>query len=280
MTTSVNASTPAAVPAAPARRRLDIHVLVFRAVAVAMSAFLLSGPGGAAYLPAPWRIGEPDPTISFELHRWHVTDISAFVALLLVGLLVASAVTPRRSAPAAQSFVTAAGTLAVAGLFTSEPAMILVPCVALAVIFLAAYPGRRELLRRQHGERSFAALAAAGVATPYLLVDAGSNIVRQVTDTSQHGELGHWAIGAVLSLVLLLAGWLAATSGRAGRPLRAALGVTYLYLATAALSIPHHDGSWSFLGGAVACVAGAGFLAAGIRRRHAAGAGASTCAGG
>jgi hypothetical protein len=101
-----------------------------------------------------------------------------------------------------------------------------------------------------------------------------------VTDTSQHGELGHWAIGAALSLVLLLAGWLAATSGRAGRPLSAVLGVTYLYLATAALSIPHHDGSWSFLGGAVACVAGAGFLAVGISRRQTVDAGASSSAGG
>jgi hypothetical protein len=256
-------------PTRPDTPRRDVPAIVFRATSFAMAVFVLTGPGGASYLPAPWRVvGEPDPSISFELHRWHVTDITALVALLLVGALLACALAPRRSLPAAQSFLGTVTLLAVAAPFTRDPAMILVPCVTLATLFVATYPERRQLSRVSAATgRNLAARAAAVVATPYLLYDITRNLRTQLVDTSQHGELGHWAIGVALSASLLLAGWLAARGGNASRGLNATLGVTYGYLGVAALTIPHHDGSWSIPGGVIALVVAAAFVLAAARRR-------------
>jgi hypothetical protein len=251
------------VATAPADTRpRDLPVRVFRISAVAMATFVLAGPGGASYLAAPWRVvGEPDPHIPFDLHRWHVTDITAFVALLLVGALLACALAPRRSAPAAQSFLASVAALSAAGLFIADPAMILMPCAGLTLLFLATYPQRRQLLRWHRSPRTDRpAIAVAAAATPYLLFDLARNIELQVIDTGQHGELGHWAIGAALSAGLLVAGWLAATGGRSGRGLRSVLGVTYLYLGIAALTIPRHDGSWSTPGGLFALLLSIGFI--------------------
>jgi hypothetical protein len=272
-TTTSTPATTATTRAGARRGRQprDVPTLIFRIIAFAMATFVLAGPGGAAYLPAPWRIvGEPDPTVPFELHRWHVTDITALVALLLVGALLASATTPRRSVPAGQTFLAGIATLATAATFVREPGMILVPCVVLTGIFLATYPNRRGLLGWHREPRSRITVAAAALATPYLVTDIVHNVHLQLVDTSQHADMGHWAIGAALSTTLLLAGWLAATGGRTAQPLSTTLAVTYLYLGLAALSIPHHDGSWSTTGGILALVLAGGFMPS-VGRRPAVG---------
>ena len=51
---------------------------------------------------------------------------------------------------------------------------------------------------------------------------------------------------------------------RAGRALDVINAITYFYLGAAALTIPHHDGSWGVTGGVLALLGGAGFLAATI----------------
>ena len=110
------------------------------------------------------------------------------------------------------------------------------------------------------GNRLHLALALA--AAPFLLVNAWTNLTLQYTDVSEHALHNHWGGSAALALTLLLAGLLVASRRPGWRPLGVIIGLAYLYLGAAALSIPHHDGSWGLLGGLLALAGGVAYLAA------------------
>ncbi len=246
-------------PLAPRILRRDVPVLVFRLVTAVLATFVLTGPGGARNLLNPWVTGTG---AHVEMHRWHATDLPALVSLLVVGVLVVCIIAPRRHIVAGQAFLAAVASLGLLSLTMPDASAALAPSVALAVVFVAAHPRRRALVQWQgQDERNLVAVTAAVVGTPFLLSNAWTNLGQQLTDTSEHAALGHWAGAAALAMALLLVGWLAAAGAPGSRPLAVVLGVTWLYLGAAALRLPAHDGSWKPVGAVVALVAGGLFLA-------------------
>lgn len=255
---------PAAVSEAPARR--DVAVLVYRIVVTVVLGLVLAGPGGAVGLLSPWfDVGAADHT-SFELHRWHATDISAFVTLLLAGSLLASLRRPRERALLVQSFVGGCVLFAAVSPLLPDPTAVLLPVGMMSALVVGSYPQRRALLRIPPAfGRRLPAVAAAAVATPFLMANAWQNLERQVAGVGEHAALGHWAGAAALAAALLLSTWLATSTAASARILGVVVAGTYVYLGAAALVLPQHDGSWSSSGAAVALVVGALLLAA-VRR--------------
>ena len=75
---------------------------------------------------------------------------------------------------------------------------------------------------------------------------------------------GRWTGGIILNLCLVLAGLLAATKRPGWRELGILVGITYLYLGAAALTVPDQPGSWGVVGGILALLGGASYIAAAL----------------
>lgn len=248
--------------------RRDVPVLVFRVVAALAAAFMLTGPGGAADLLSPWMSGSAE---HFEMHRWHHADISALIALLAVGALIACAIAPRRRVVAAQAFLAAAVSLGLSALTMPAPTDALVPSLALTGLLLAAYPERRNLFRLHHrpnGAATAIAVTAAAIATPFLLRNGWGNLRLQLAGVAEHAAFGHWAGAAALALALLVVGWLVAAGGPGARSVAVVLGVTWAYLGVAALTMQGYDGSWKVTGGVLALIVGVLFTTSAVVGRQ------------
>jgi hypothetical protein len=255
-------------PAPASRRRIDRAVLVHRLVVLLVVGFLLTGPGGILVLASPWSdVGHTHHEVSLELHRWHATEIAAVVTLLVCGTLIAAAWRPRRSQTLTQAALGSMAVFGAVGFFVETPAEVLVPVAAVIVLVAATSPLRRSLFRLapSAGRRPIA-LVAAVVATPFLVTTAARNLTRQLGPLEEHAALGHWAAAAALAVALLALTWLAVRDTDGAPTLSGVLAVTYVYLGTAALVLPRHDGSWSTTGGLLALVLGVMSLAA-VRRR-------------
>lgn len=251
-----SSTTPVPMPAsataaAPAPHRRQRRAILFRAVAVLLVVFVLTGPGGLASLVAPVMLVGADAS---ELHRWHSTGIAALAAVLVAGALLLALRAPGRRPVLIQAVLTAVMTL---GLFTvalpPHPTVALVPVGIIGGLILASYPNLRGVASvRPHAARRPAVLVTTLAAAPALLFDAVENIGRQVTDGSEHALLGHWSGAAALATALLLCGLLAATGRPGWRQLTGLLAAAFGYLGVAALLLPDHDGSWGAVGGVLA----------------------------
>jgi hypothetical protein len=257
------APTPAAASAAATRRR-DLPTLAFRVVGGLVAGSILTGPGGLQGLASPWAtLPHATDGLTPELHRWHGTDLTALVTLLMCGSLLALLWRPRARPVLAQATLVAAGALAAGGLATGVSKASL-PCLTFIGLVLATYPRRRALLSLSSPQGpSRPLLAVAVAAAPLLVWNAVTNIRYEVQGVGgEHAVFHHWMGAAALAAALLVLGFLAATRRPGYAALGALLGGTYLYLGVAALQIPGHDGSWGVSGGLAALVGGAAFLRA------------------
>ena len=243
--------------------RRDWRGIIFSALAGLILLMTLTGPGGISDLVRPWAgLAEARPGFTPELHRWHSVDISALVSLLLGGSLAALIPSPRRRPLLAQFTLLGLGSLALAVL---QPfvATAFMTTVIIGAIVAAAYPAPRALLAfAREGAVSRPLLALGLAATPLLALNAWTNLQLQLGDGSEHAALNHWNGAAALAATLILAGLLSSTKRPGWRALGIITALTYFYLGAAALTIPHHDGSWGVTGGVLALLGGAGFLAA------------------
>lgn len=208
--------------------------------------------------------------------RWHGAEHGATVGLLFGGslvLLLWKAV----EKPLLLQFY-ALGHLALAagyGLLPvpGEPfslsgfAFITAIMVVPAAVLISLYPNRRELLRLRSGEGfSVPMLALTAVSSVFLLPVAWVNIGRQLEGAlGAHAVAGRWGGAAIIVACLIIAGLLASTKRPGWKALGGLLGVTFLYLGAAAITVPSQPGSWGVLGGVLALAAGAGYLAVVLR---------------
>ena len=244
----------------PAR---DRRLLVFRAVAVLLSVGLLFGGMIVFFLLAPWVLVGPTPDdYVAELHRWHHADAGALFAFLIVGSLLALIPDPRRRPVLAQAVLVGLGAMLATSLLDEPSVGAIAPSVVLAAVVVAIYPAPRALVSlRGGGPVSWPLLGLAVATAVPLLVNAWDNLRLQANDHSQHATEHHWSGSAALAIALVVVGFLVAARRPGWQALGAIVGLTYLYLGVAAITVPDHDGSWGTAGGLLALLAGAGFIA-------------------
>jgi hypothetical protein len=238
----------------------DWRSVVFAVVAGLFA--LLIVPGGLLSLPAPWLpTGAAVPGYTPEIHRWHDGEWGALMGILFGGSVLAALWRPRSKPLLVQFVVLGVGTLALVGALFDASLLIF---LALVLLVGAVYPAPRTLLRIRRDEpMSRGLLAITGLAAVPLAAYAWRNLLLQFADaSSEHAAQLHWVHGTIISIVLVLAGLLAASKRPGWQALGTIAGLALLYLGVAAISVPHHEGSWGTMGGAVAILAGVGFIAA------------------
>src|SRR5438093_62790 len=88
--------------------------------------------------------------------------------------------------------------------------------------------------------RAFPDLLAALLLAPY----AWRSLIWQFAGVGgEHAAQFHWIESVIISIVLVLAGVLAATKRPGWRALGIIVGLAFVYLGAAALQVPYHDGS-------------------------------------
>lgn len=225
--------------------------------------------GGIPGLVAPWFFIGAWPGHQFpEIHRWHDAQWGALFGLLIGGSLAMLARRPAEHPLLVQFVVVAAAVLVLLNapfdplILSGLLAGVFGPLAAIALL----YPDRAALLSvRPASLRAFnwplaavAVLSGAVMARPaWRWYD-----IQFLRAPEEHSQFQHWTISAVLAVVLVVAGLLAATGRPGSLALGTLAGLTLVYLGLAALRVPDHAGSWGTEGGLLAIVAGSAYLAA------------------
>jgi len=153
-----------------------------------------------------------DLTESDLVHRTHFLSVGIVMWALLLGVAVQLRRPERRAAAMLHSVVIVVAGTVLFGLtgtldeFLVEDVILLVPVVLLALL----HPRSRELFGRQELEPMMAALAAVAV-LPWS-VFAVDQIRLQITDSSTHAELEHWAAAALVAIVIVTFGFIGSTA--------------------------------------------------------------------
>jgi hypothetical protein len=202
-----------------------------------------------------------------EIHRWHEAQSGVFTTLLFGGSLLALLWQPQRR-PLLVVFVVLSLALISLGFATVSGAgfnpLWLAVGAALIGLLVAAYPAPGALLPfRRVGHPSYFLLLLTLIAAVLLAPIMARELNWQILGMSGHDEHAlnyHWLTSVLLTLMLILAGSLAATK-QAGWPVLGFLtGAAFLYLGSMALLLPDYAGSWGVTGGMLGLLAGLGYI--------------------
>ena len=104
-------------------------------------------------------------------------------------------------------------------------------------------------------------LIVSTLAAVLIAPDIWRNIALQISDkTSEHALSMHWMISFDVDILLLIAGFLVSTKRAGWMSLFIILGIAFLYLGAAALSVPTQTGSWGTIGGVLSILGGLGYI--------------------
>ena len=238
-----------------------IRLIVFRVLATLAALFFLVAV--VLMASAPWVLLQPGQDPHADLNRWFLT-VAGSVDAIAVGVWAALVHRPRRTL----LVVEMSGAVIVAGAIILPFQPTFAAILAVAVVPLIAYPYWRDVrdfpswwVDAPRGPIILSVLA--GIA---LLVTAAIALPRQIGGTDPVAEAGWWSDYAEHATVLALAGVLAASRGPGWRILAGLCSGVWLYLGlVATLVLPHHTGSWGYIGGIAALLVGVGFALAAWR---------------
>lgn len=246
----------------PTAKRRDWRLIVWRIVAVLVSALLLFGLPSLLALAEPWVLLAPNqPGYTAEIHRFHEAHWGVIHAVLYAGCLLALLRKPRENPLLMQFFALAvlieAAGYALSGTF--DPMMLVI-----LVVVLAAYPAPRALVSvSRAGSISGPLLVLSLLAAALLLPEIGRLASMQLAGLGgEHATEHHWIITANLECMLILGGLLAASRRPGWKPLGYIVGLAFVYLGAASISLPYYAGSWNVWGGALATIGGWAFIGA------------------
>ena len=241
-------------------KRWDWRAILFALLAGAAALLYLTAAG---FLLAPWQPVGDGVVQDLELHRWHVAVTGAVTALFFgAGLMPALLWRPR----ARPLLVQYSAVAALLGVLINAPFVgPFVVAIGLPIALLvAAYPAPgalREFSREGPFSRPLLALSLA--AAVLLAPVWWHSIAWQLQGVGgEQATTNQWIADFEHTLLLVLAGLAASTKRPGWRVLGILTGITFLYLGVAALLLPTHPGSWGTVGGALALLGGAGYIAA------------------
>lgn len=261
---TVVAARPAAVVTG-GKRRIIFPIL---AGLLALVGFVLLD--GVREAIAPWSLHidyDPQP----ELTLWHYASHGASVGILFSGSMLALVWQPIRKPLLLQMYMLGFLTLGtVYTIIDASEAIGFMPVVfAVFGVLFAAYPDRRALLRipRPGASRlllGLTTLAAVGM-TPAIVRGFMHAYDSPAFDGA--ADPRRWGAGIIMSIALVIAGLLVSSKRGGWLTLGTILGIAYLYVGVAAISIPDQPGSWGYVGGALSLVFGVIWLVALWRER-------------
>lgn len=240
--------------------RIALLPLILVGALLPISIFALFGPWIPAGSDQPAELYHP------EIHRFHDAEFGLLNVVLIAGLLASLFWQPRRRPAAAQfvALVFLGNAVASAYLLLrgGDPEIFggLISLVALLVL-VGTYPEPRQLLRWTTGPASTLLLALTVLALLGLGLDAAQNLRMEASGAGgEHFAYGHWVQAALMDVVLVVGGLFATFRPSGGRSVGVAVGIGFVYLGLASLSLPDATGSWGVAGGAAALMLGAAFL--------------------
>ena len=227
----------------------------FRVLAGLLTLVLI-GIGSKEFLDA-WILRDPSQSI----HLWHVAEMAALTIIVLAGSLLTLLQRPQEKPLLAQFFALSVTVLAM-GMAPFEPwALGLLPIVTL---FCTLYPYPCKLpVGSREGPLSYTLLALTAICGAFLLPLAWREMQWQSIGMLQHdihAHLFHWAGSALLMVVLVLGGLLAATKWQGWLELGFIIGAAYCYLGVMAMLSINYAGSWGGAGGLFAIFAGTWYI--------------------
>jgi hypothetical protein len=248
------------LPAGPTINRGHIRLIVFRVLAALGGLFFLVAVVLA--VPAPWVLLQPEDPNAAE-NRWFLT-VAGSVDAIAVLVFFALVQRPRRTLLFVE--ISAAAVIAAGIILPFD--LLFAAILAVAVVPLVVYPYWRDVRAFPScwaGEPRppFILATLAGVA---LLVTATIALPREIGGTDPAAQANWWSDYAEHATILAVAGVLAASRGPGWRILRYSCAGVWLYLGfVATLVLPHHTGSWGYVGGIAAILVGLGFALAAWR---------------
>jgi len=202
-----------------------------------------------------------------EIHRWHEGQSGALFVILLGGSLLALLWRPQNKPLVAQFLVLSIAILCLAFATVSgagfNPIVLAIGGVLIGIL-VAIYPRPRDLLHfRRGGSLSYLLLAITLIAAIFLAPIIARELNYQILGMTEHDVHAlnyHWLTSVGLSLLLILAGSLAATKQPGWKALACITGVAFLYLGSAALLLPDYAGSWGIRGGVLGILGGLAYI--------------------
>ncbi|MCO5177375.1 MAG: hypothetical protein M9890_10450 [Thermomicrobiales bacterium] len=263
MSTVVAAQSAAVV--AGGKRRVIFPIL---AGLVALVGFALLD--GVREAIAPWSLHvdyDPQP----EANLWHYAAHGATVGMLFSGSMLALVWQPARKPMLLQMYMLGFLTLGlVYTIIDPNNGLGFLPMVAVVFsILFAAYPDRRAVLRLPRPGASRLLLGLTALAA----VAMSPAVVRALTHAYDSpafegaADPTRWGAEIIMSITLVIGGLLVSSKRGGWQSLGVIVGLIYLYVGVAAISIPDQAGSWGYVGGAVSLAFGVIWLVAVWRER-------------
>jgi len=195
------------------------------------------------------------------VHRWHQSELLALAVIVLGGTLMAMLWRPLLKPLLAQFFVISI-IATVACIAPFEPKAL--AALLVAAIFVVAYPDKRALLGfSREGKVSMPLLGISILIAIFLLPTAWHEMELQaigMKSNDVHALLFHWAGSALLMILLVIGGFLAATKRAGWKELGTIVGGTFCYLGLIAMIIPMQTGSWGGASGLYAISIGIWYM--------------------
>src|SRR6266481_7415076 len=237
------------------------HVILFVIVAGLLTLLVFYG-GILDLLLLSGQSGFPS-----EIHRWHEGQAGTLMVIVFGGSLLALLWRPQSKPLLAQFMVLSIAILSLAFAAVSgagfNPLVLAIGAVLIGIL-VAAYPKPRDLVNvRREGSLSYPLLAITLIAAIFLAPIIARELNYQILGMTEHDVHAlnyHWLTSVVLSLLLILAGSLAATRRSGWRTVACMIGIAYLYLGSMALLLPDYAGSWGIIGGVLGLLGGLGYM--------------------
>ena len=213
--------------------------MVFTILAGALTVILVIA-GTFEFIPAWFLKNPPD-----QPHLWHIAELSALAGFLLGGCMLGMLRKPEEKPLLAQFIVLSTILLAIGiAPFNLGGLGLLV----ITFLFILMYPDRRALLRvGRTGRLSLPLLGLTILYFIFLDPVIHQEIYLQVIGMTNdvHAMRLHWIGSALLLILLLIAGFMAATKGPGWKWLATITAINYIFLGVISMIVPDYAGSWA-----------------------------------
>jgi hypothetical protein len=253
-------------PAVGGKRRIIFPII---AGLLALVGFALLD--GVREAMAPWSLHidyDPQP----ELNKWHYVSHGAAVGILFSGSMLALTWQSARKPLLLMMYVVGFTTLAMVYATAEASGVVgfLITILVATALLVAAFPDRRALMQVPVPGASrtllgLTALAAAGMA-PAVIRAFGHVYDKPAFDGA--ADPARWGADIIMCFVLVIAGLLVSSKRGGWFTLGVIVGLDFLYIGAAALTIPDHDGSWGTFGGVLSIVFAVLWFVALLRERR------------